>query len=134
MYAIWADLLLFIHFAIVLFVVGGFVLIIIGMIRRWDWVRNFWLRAIHLAAIAVVTVQTLCGNYCPLTIWEAQLRQAAGQTVYATSFVQYWVRRLIYYDVPLWIFAIIYSVFMALVVLAWVIRPPKRKRATAKNQ
>jgi len=127
MYALLANLILFVHFAIVVFVVGGFILIVIGILQRWHWVESFWLRALHLLAIVVVTVQTLLGNYCPLTIWEVQLRLAAGEPAYSTSFIQYWVERLIYYDIPLWIFAIIYSVFTALVVLTWVIRPPKRR-------
>lgn len=124
MYAFLADLILYLHALIVAFVVIGFLMILIGMVRHWQWVRNFWLRLAHLLCMVVVTVQALCGNYCPLTVWENQLRQAAGEAAYPGSFVQSWVARLIYYDIPLWVFAIVYSLFTLLVLLAWIARPP----------
>jgi len=43
-----ADIVLVVHFAFVLFVVGGLVLIWIGVVLRWAWVRNFWFRVAHL--------------------------------------------------------------------------------------
>jgi len=47
-----ADVVLVVHFAFVLFVVGGLALIWIGGAAGWQWVRGFWFRAAHLAAIA----------------------------------------------------------------------------------
>ena len=131
MYSLLADIILIVHTLFILFVVLGFVLIVIGLVRDWRWVLNFWFRLAHILAIGVVTVQTVCGNYCPLTLWETQLRQAAGERFYSTSFVQYWIQRLIYYDVPLWIFSIVYGVFTLLVLFAWMVRPPKLSRIGA---
>jgi hypothetical protein len=52
------------------------------------------------------------------------LRLAAGQPAYQGTFVQEWVGRLIYYDAPLWVFAVIYSLFGALVLASWIwVRP-----------
>jgi hypothetical protein len=46
-----ADLIVSIHFVIVIFNVGGLLVIILGGILRWRFVRNFWFRAIHLGMV-----------------------------------------------------------------------------------
>src|SRR5947207_5040882 len=55
-----ADAVLFVHVLFVLFVVGGFALILAGA-RRWGWVHNRAFRIAHLAAIVFVAVETLLG-------------------------------------------------------------------------
>jgi uncharacterized protein DUF2784 len=124
--AFLADVILVVHASFVLFVVGGFVLILVGA-RSWSWVRNRAFRIFHLAAIAFVTIETVLGYTCPLTIWEDVLRAAGpGQR----SFVGRWVARALYYNFPEWMFAIAYCVFMLAVVWAWWAIPP-RARAKA---
>jgi hypothetical protein len=124
--AFLADVILIVHASFVLFVVGGFVLILIGA-RNWSWVRNRAFRILHLAAIAFVTIETVLGYTCPLTIWEDVLRAAGpGQR----SFVGRWVARALYYNFPEWVFAIAYCVFMLAVAWAWWAIPP-RARAKA---
>lgn len=118
-----ADVVLVIHFAFVLFVVGGLVAVWIGAAAGWRWVRNFWFRIAHLAAIVFVAGEALLGIWCPLTIWEARLRGMDAEK----SFVAQWVHRLLFYDFPGWVFTIVYVLF-ALVVAAswWWIRPRQR--------
>src|SRR5690606_14109945 len=48
-----ADAVLLTHVALVLFVVGGLVLIVIGNWRGWPRVNRPWFRALHLAAILI---------------------------------------------------------------------------------
>ena len=121
-----ADAILVFHFAFVIFVVGGQLCIIVGFFRKWRWVRNLAFRICHLLAIAVVVAQAWLGRLCPLTIWENRLRQAAGQQAYQGTFVQEWLGKVIYYDAPLWVFALIYSLFGALVLASWIwVRPEK---------
>ncbi|MBT8345832.1 MAG: DUF2784 domain-containing protein [Desulfofustis sp.] len=124
-YPIAADAILVVHFAFIIFVVGGQLCVIAGYFRKWCWVRNLAFRVCHLLAIGVVVAQAWLGRYCPLTIWESRLRQAAGQPAYQGSFVQEWVGKLIYYDAPLWVFAIIYSLFGALVLASWIWVKPR---------
>ena len=71
-----ADFVLIVHFMFVLFVVGGLVLIWIGAACAWQYVRNYWFRLAHLAAICFVAVESLLGMVCPLTAWEDALRGA----------------------------------------------------------
>ncbi|HKA42655.1 MAG TPA: DUF2784 domain-containing protein [Burkholderiales bacterium] len=115
-----ADVVLIVHFAFVLFVVGGLGLIWIGAAAGWRWVRNLWLRVAHLAAIAFVAGESLAGIWCPLTIWEDALRGAHGDK----SFVARWIHRALFYDFPEWVFTTAYVLF-ALVVAAswWLVRP-----------
>jgi len=122
-HGVLADAVLVTHFVFVLFVVGALPLIWIGAAAGWEWVRNFWFRIAHLAAIVFVAGEALLGIWCPLTVWEARLRGANTEK----SFVATWVHRVLFYDFPEWVFTIAYVLF-ALVVAAtwWWIRPTKR--------
>jgi len=119
MYRILADGMLVVHFAFVVFVVVGFLLILIGLAADWNWVRNWYFRVAHLVAIAVVVLQAWAGRICPLTLWENVLRQRAGQETYTETFVQHWLHRLLFYEAEPWVFTTIYTVFGALVLLVW---------------
>ena len=117
-----ADAVLLAHALFVLFVVGGFVLILVGA-RRWSWVRNRTFRALHLVAIAFVTAEAVLGIACPLTMWEDALRGGGP----GRSFVGRWVARALYYDFPEWVFASAYFAFALAVVAAWWVVPPRAR-------
>jgi len=118
-----ADLLVVVHFAIVLFIVGGLVAVWAGAPLGWRWVRNPAFRYLHLAAIAFVAAEALFGIACPLTVWEDLLRGGARPD----SFIGRWVRRLMFYEAPEWVFTIAY-VAWALATLATLrLVPPRRK-------
>ena len=119
-----ADAILVTHTLFVVFVVGGLLLIVLGGLLGWPWVRNPWFRLLHLLAIGFVVVQAWAGEICPLTTWEMELRSRGGQETYDSSFLAYWLGRLIYYEAPPLVFAVIYTTFGALVVLSWYwVRP-----------
>lgn len=119
--ALLADVVLVVHFAFVLFVVGGFALILAGAALGWQWVRNRAFRYTHLAAIVLVAAEALIGMACPLTVWEHVLRRTSPD---GPSFVARWVSRLLYYDLPEWAFATAYVVFAsAVAVTLWLIPP-----------
>ena len=124
MLLVLADLVLLMHFAIVVFIVGGLALVIVGGMRGWRWVRNLWFRIAHLVAICLVAAQAWMGMVCPLTTLEMALRAHAGDTFYAGSFIAHWVGRLLYYHAPMWAFATAYTVFGMLVAATWwMVRP-----------
>lgn len=128
-FGLLADLVLAVHLGVVVFVVLGLPAILIGNAMGWAWVNGMGWRSLHLAAIGVVALQAWLGRYCPLTYLEIWLREQAGQPAYESSFVQHWVERLIYYDAPLWVFAILYTAFGLLVAWAWWRFPPQRRAA-----
>jgi hypothetical protein len=84
-------------------------------------------RVIHLVAIAVVVLESWLGGWCPLTVLEGYLRRLAGESGYETSFVGYWLDRLIFFDAPAWLFSLVYSLFALLVVASFVGYPPRRR-------
>jgi len=129
-----ADLILIIHVAFVFVVICGLVAIYLGYFLKWDWIRNFWLRILHLVAIAIVVLQSWLGMICPLTSWEMSLREAAGGATYSGSFIQHWLQDILYYTAPEWVFILCYTVFGCLVLASWFIIPPlKKKDKHAKN-
>ena|SRR3990172_4859605 len=128
MYPFLADFVLVLHALFIAFVMLGFVLILIGMFRRWNWIRSLWFRLIHLLAIGFVVVDTWLGGVCPLTEWESRLREAAGGVGYAESFVQHWLQKIVFYDFAPWVFNVAYTVFGILVLIAWIMVPPRRPR------
>ncbi|MEK7734889.1 MAG: DUF2784 domain-containing protein, partial [Pseudomonadota bacterium] len=77
-----ADLVLVVHTAFVLFVVGGQVLILCGWWRRWAWTRQPLFRWLHLLAIGVVVLEAWIGWVCPLTALEDTLRRVYGGAGY----------------------------------------------------
>lgn len=133
-YSLAADALLVIHVLFVIFVVFGLVLIYVGKMRNWGWVRNFRFRIAHLLAIGVVVLQSWLGVVCPLTIWEMDLRAKAGDAIYEGSFITHWLSELLYYQAPQWAFVLCYTVFGALVLSSWfVVRPRLVSKGNRRN-
>ena len=128
MYALLADLVVFIHALFVLFVVAGQALILIGWFVRWRWTRNLVFRVAHLAAIGFVVVEAWFGIVCPLTTLGNELSILAGQDGNEMSFIGYWLDRMLFYTAPEWVFTLVYTLFALLVVTTFVFYPPKRKR------
>lgn len=120
-----ADAVLVLHACIAMFVVFGLLLIVVGNVARWRWVNNLWFRLAHVAAIAVVIVETWFGVACPLTLLEMSLRSRAGAATYGGGFIEHWLSRLLFYEAPAWVFVLAYSVFGALVVAVWWYFPPR---------
>ena len=121
-----ADVILLLHVLFVAFVVIGLLLIFIGKVRIWLWVRNPWFRLTHLVAITVVVAQAWFGLICPLTTLEMTLRSGAGEKVYSGSFISYWLESILYYRLPSWLFVVGYTVFGIVVVASWIWIRPRR--------
>ena len=124
-----ADFVLFVHFAFVLFVVGGLVTVWLGAALRWEFVRSFGFRAAHLAAICFVAAEAVGGVICPLTLWEDALRGTATDS----SFVARWVHRLMFYELPEWVFTLTYLGFAGLVALTFWLVPPRRRKRSSRS-
>ena len=85
-YSLAADLLVLLHLAFIVFVVLGGLLV-------WRWWRVVF---VHLPAVAWGVLLEFNGWLCPLTPWEQQLRQAAGEDGYSGSFIAHYLLPLIY--------------------------------------
>ena len=120
-----AIAILVLHFAIIAFNVAGCVLIPLGAWRGWRWVRELWWRLAHLLSLAVVAVQAVLGRACFLTIWQGDLAGSA----HVQPLIEGWVDRLIYWPLPVWVFALAYVVVFAYVIALWIWVRPRRSRA-----
>lgn len=122
-----ADLVLALHVGVVLFVVGGLVLIVAGNLRGWGWVNTLGFRLAHLAAIGFVAAEAWAGVVCPLTTLEAWLRERADAATYEGGFIEHWLARLLFWEAEPWVFTLAYTLFALAVVAAWWRFPPRRR-------
>ena len=120
-YRLLADILLVVHFIFVSFVVIGLLVTWLGYFLRWVFVRNFYFRLAHILAMAVVLLESVFGVVCPLTTWEIQLRKLGGQVVYEDqTFMQYWIHKIMFFQLEPATFTTIYSCFFTALVLSFI--------------
>lgn len=127
LYRALADTVLICHVAFVAFVVLGLMLILLGGWLKWSWVRNRCFRFCHLGAIGIVVIQAWFGVICPLTTLEMHLRELAGDTTYHGTFIAHWLQRILFFDAPLWVFTVCYTIFALAVIASWWRVRPVRK-------
>ena len=131
-YLFLANAVLVLHAGVVLFIVGGLMLILLGARRRWQWVRNGAFRVLHLGAIGCVVAQSWLGIVCPLTDLEQALRRRAATSAHDGDFIAFWLGELLFYQAEPWVFIAAYSAFALAVAYSWVIvRPGPLKRRTS---
>jgi len=132
-YGILADLIVALHVVYVSFIVVGQLAILIGLVLRWRWVRNPWFRLSHLLAIVLVPLEAVFGIDCPLTVWEANLRQLAGQEFSGESFMGRLLHWVIFYQAAPWTLNTLHIGFAVLVLVTLLLAPPRwRHSSTSK--
>lgn len=128
LYGVLADVVLLTHIGFVVFVVGGLLAVFVGGLCGRGWIRNPWFRSLHLVGIGIVVVQSWFGVICPLTTLEMALRDRAGEATYGGSFIAHWMQKLLYYEAPPWVFAVVYTLFGLAVVSSWIAFRPRSFR------
>lgn len=127
-----ADVVLLVHLGIIAFNVFGLIVIPLGAWRRWHFVRIFWWRALHLAILAVVALQALLDRVCFLTIWQAELLPPGARAA-PTPLIARWINGLIYWPLPLWVFATLYVAVCLYVLWLWWLVPPQHRRRSSRR-
>ncbi len=125
-YGFLADLIVVFHCAYIAYVVLGQLAIVVGWAFRRQWVRNFWFRTTHLAAIAFVAFEEGIGMVCPLTTWENQLRELAGQVTRAGTFMGRLFHDVIFLNLPSEYFTWMHVGFAVLVAGTFLLVLPRR--------
>lgn len=118
-----ADLVLFAHFAIAAFLVFGMLLIPLGAYWHWSWVRAPRLRQIHAGLMVLIALEAFFHITCPLTVLEALLRHTAAPE----SFWADQLSKILYWDLPLEFFTILYGCSVVWVLYLWKSVPPIKK-------
>jgi hypothetical protein len=85
-YLFLANLVVLLHFAFIVFVVGGALLLL----------HSRWWAILHVPAFAWGALIEFKGWICPLTPLENALRARAGQAGYSGGFIEHYFTRLIY--------------------------------------
>jgi hypothetical protein len=126
-YGYAADLIVGMHVAYVAYVIFGQLAIIIAAPMKWQWARNPWFRYTHLLAIGIVAVEAIQGWPCPLTVWEAQLREMAGQAFNGSeSFMGRLLHNVLFFEnVPQLVLNTGYVATMILVIQGLIMYPPR---------
>ena len=119
-----ATLILLVHLAIVAFNIFGLIVVPIGSLLRWDFVRGFWWRFAHVLSLAVVALQAVLGRACFLTIWESALRADAGPST-VPPMIATWINSVLYWPLPLWVFAAGYLGVLLYALMLWRWVPPR---------
>ena len=113
-----------VHIAVILFNVFGLVAVPIGAICNWRFVRIRWWRVLHVLTLAAVAAQALAGRACFLTAWQDELAATATQP--ATPLIVRRINQLVYWPLPIWVFAALYAlVFAYALALLWLV-PTRR--------
>ena len=124
-YQFLANAVLLLHVVIVFGVIIGLALILVGNVFRWRWVNALWFRLLHLATIAIVVAEAWVGVTCPLTTFEMYLRSKAESPTYAGGFMEHWLRSILFYQAPAWVFTMSYTLFGLAVIATWWLLPPR---------
>ncbi len=85
-YHLWADMMVFLHAAFVLFVLFGGLAVL-------RWRRLAWL---HLPAAVWGVFIELVGWICPLTYLENHLRRLGGEAGYGGTFIEQYIEPILY--------------------------------------
>ena len=85
-YRIAANLVLLLHFVVVLMAVFGAIGVLIN--RQWA--------LIHVPIVVWSSVVNLAGWTCPLTPFENRLRAAANESGYEGSFIEHYIGPIVY--------------------------------------
>lgn len=123
LYGLMADAVLALHLLIVAFNIVMVPLAWIAVWRRfgrgWGWVARPAVRWTHVGMMALIAMQSLLGQHCPLTILEQALRDRAGQSGYEGSFIGHLMGRIMYWEFPEWVFIVIYVGWFGVVGATW---------------
>ena len=123
MNALLGQLVLAVHLAVIAFNVFGLVAIPLGAALKWDWVRVFWWRALHVASLAAVAMQAVLGRACFLTDWQDALTGGGARD----PLIMRWVNSVVFWPLPPWVFAAAYAVVFAYVIALWWLVPPQSR-------
>jgi hypothetical protein len=128
------DLVVMLHLGYFLFVVGGFLCIVIGAAKSWRWISNPWFRFVHLLAVLFVLAEDVGHFNCPLNVLESKLRSPLRDYEERSSAISHLLYQLLHRTIPGWALARMYWMLgLALLVLFFLVpahsgkseRPPR---------
>ncbi|MEM2983019.1 MAG: DUF2784 domain-containing protein [Candidatus Bathyarchaeia archaeon] len=129
-----AEITVFIQLLFIIFLIGGFTVIVLGHFLKWPITRHLTFRTFHLIGFLIVVGFELAGLLCPLTYLEIWLRNKQDpESAYFGSFIAHYIEKIIYWEVPMELILLPTCAIAILTLLIFLISPPNRKK-TARYQ
>ena len=119
-----ADIILVLHFGIILFITSLFFLIPVGYKFNWIFTKNIKIRVFHAGLMTFVTIEKFLGMACPLTYLENYF--LGNNENENKLFLSYWLNKIIYWDLPSYFFLIMYLICLVWTFIMLYIFPPKK--------
>jgi hypothetical protein len=128
-----ADLLVIVHLVWVVFMVGGVLATLAGLV--WTRILQYRLwRWLHLGGMVFAGILSAAGRLCPLTTLEYALRRRAGALPEAEEgFIIRIANRLIFPDLDPHLLAAITLAAAGIVLVVFVWKPPGRRAVPAQS-
>jgi len=125
LYNIAADIVVFVHFTFIVFVLVGGVLV-------FKWRRLIWL---HIPSAIWGAMIVMVGWICPLTPIENRLRHAGESETYTRSFIEHYLVPVIYPSgLDREMFIVMGMVVIVINVIVYIMLFVKYKREVKKNK
>jgi len=109
---------LYLHFLVVVFNIAALVIIPLGKISGWHFVRVFWWRALHVVSMVLVAVQAALGQHCFLTLMQTAFESAAGGSA-GGFWLDEIVTRAVFWPLPVETFVVLYLLALGLTAFFW---------------
>jgi hypothetical protein len=90
------DIVVVLHLGYFVFVVGGFLCIVIGTAKSWRWISNPWFRFVHLLAVFFVLAEDVGHFKCPLNVLESKLRSPGRNYAESSSAISHMLYQLLH--------------------------------------
>ena len=114
--------------------VAGFILTLTAFFKRiiFDW----WLfRTLHLVGILYVSLLAAMGRFCPLTIFENELRSKQDpEQVYSGAFIVHYVEKIVYPEVAPMVVLIPTFLIAIVTLIVYLIYPPEQVKRLFRTQ
>ena len=120
MNGLFSEIILLFHFCIFLFMILSFFLIPLGYYQKWEWVKNKYYRSIHLILMGIISIETILGFMCPLTILENYFRDDIKVDNKLTEIAH----QILYWDLPNYQFIILYILSFSYLIFLWFFFKP----------
>ena len=117
---LFSEIILLLHLLIFLFITLSFILIPIGYFQKWKWVKNKYYRSIHLILMGIISIETILGFMCPLTILENYFRDDIKVDNKLTEIAH----QILYWDLPNYQFIILYILSFSYLIFLWFFFKP----------
>lgn len=121
------DILVVLHLLWATFMIGGFVLAVVGIFQP-ACRRLVKLRTAHVIGIVLTASVPLWSGICPLTDWENALRTGAGLSTIPRSFLAHYANRILYINVAGWLITLLTSLVAVVSLILYFVYPPWKGR------